>query len=182
MKTMKTFLAVAAGTLMLGSVAEAQTQVQPPRPGRPQIQPPRPGGPQIQPPRPGGPVIVKPRPPRPEIQPPRPTPPRPPKPIRPPRPIIVNPGWGHGAPGWAYGHAVLYSGTHYRGHYLTVRSSIAELRQFGFDNRGMSLHARGRWQICSKSHYRGSCSTVRGSEGSFGRLAGQVSSIRYLGH
>ena len=172
MSKMKAFVAFTAGALMLVPAAEAQTQVQPTQPG----------GPQIQPPRPGRPEIVQPRPPQPEIQPPRPPRPRPPKPVRPPRPIIINPGWCHGNPGWAYGHAVLYSGTHYRGHYVTVRSSVSELRQYGFDNRALSIHARGRWLICSKSQYRGDCITLRGSDPSFGRLAGRVSSIRYIGH
>lgn len=190
MKTMKTLLAVAAGTLLIGSVAEAQTQVRPTRPGRPQIQPTRPGGPQIQPPRPGGPQIQPPRP-----QPPRPVKPRPPKPIkpRPPRPIgprppvhhrpvVVHHVWNQYNPGWAYGHAVLYSGAHYSGDYITVRHNIPDLRQYGFNDRADSLHARGRWQICSKTRYRGRCATVQGSDPYLGKLTGEVSSIRYIGH
>ena len=217
MKEMKTLLAVAAGALLIGSVAEAQTQVQPTRPGGPQVQPPRPQPPSpviqpprpqpprpvIQPPRPPHPVqpiIVQPRPPRPVIQPPRPPhpvqpiivqprpprpviqPPRPPHPIRPRPPIIVIPVWNYHNPGWAYGRAVLYSGAHYSGNYLTVRHNIPDLRQYGFNDRADSLHARGRWQICSKTRYRGRCATVRGSDPYLGRLTGEVSSIRYLGH
>lgn len=180
---MKALSAIAAGTSLVGLAAPAQTQVQPgrpsgpqiqsPRPGGPQIQPPRPDGPQIQPPRPTEPVIVKPRPPRPEIQPPRP--------IRPSPPIIVNPGWGYHNPGWAYGRAVLFSGSYYSGQFMTVRHNIADLRQYGFNDRADSLHARGRWQICSEAHYRGQCATVRGSDPYLGRLTGRVSSIRYIG-
>lgn len=185
MSTMKPIFALTLGALLLAPVTQAQSQVKPTRPDGPQVQPPRPGGPQIQPPRPVGPQPVRPRPPRPEIQPPRPprpVRPQPVRPIRPIRPIIVNPGWGHGNPGWAYGHAILYSGSHFRGHYLTIRSSAADLRQYGFDNRTMSLHARGRWQICSEPHYRGNCVTLHDGSPSFGRLAGRVSSIRYLGN
>lgn len=167
-------LILSAGSLMVTSLAGAQS-VQPvspvarPAPGGPQIQPPRPDRPQIQPPRPGGPQIQPPRPGRPEIQPPRPRPPRP----RPPRPpVVVNPG---------FSTATLYSGQHWRGHYLTVRHAISDLRQYGFDNRAVSLRGAGRWQICSKAHYRGNCITVRGSESYFGKLSGKVSSIRYLG-
>lgn len=191
METKKTLLVIAAGIVLIGSVAEAQTQVQPTRPSKPQvqtalpdkpqIQPPRPGRPQIQPPRPVSPVIVKPRPPRPEIQPPRPPRPQPPRPIRPRPPITINPGWGHHNPGWAYGRAVLFSGSYYSGHFMTVRHNIADLRQFGFNDRADSLHARGRWQICSETHYRGRCATVRGSDPYLGRLTGRVSSIRYIG-
>ena len=161
MRSMTTLLALAAGTSMVSSPILAQVQVQPTRPTRPQVQPPRPGGPQIQPPRPSEPVIVKPRPPRPEIQPPRPPRPQPPRPIR-PRPPVVNPGWGQYHPGWAYGYAVLYSGRYYSGHYMTVRQSIPDLSRYGFNDRADSLHARGRWQICSKTRSRGACATVRG--------------------
>ena len=168
MNALKALLAVAAGTSLVGSGALAQTPVQPARPGEPQIQPPRPVEP----------VIVRPRPPRPEIQPPRPQPPRP---IQPRPPITVNPGWGHLNPGWAYGRAVLYSSTYFSGNFLTVRHNIPDLRRYGFNDRADSLHARGRWQICSETHYRGRCATVRGSDPYLGRLTGRVSSIRYIG-
>ena len=171
MKSMRFVFALTAGTSLVSSPILAQVQVQPTHPTRPQIQPtrPQPPSPVIQPPRP--------QPPRPVIQ-----PPRPPHPIRPRPPIIVIPVWNYLNPGWAYGRAVLYSGAHYSGHYLTVRHNIPDLRQYGFNDRADSLHARGRWQICSKTRYRGRCATVRGSDPYLGRLTGEVSSIRYLGH
>ena len=184
MKMMKTLLAIVAGTSLIGTSAVAQNKMQPTVPGNPQVKPTRPGGPQIQPPRPQPPRPVKPVPPKPV----KPVPPKPVKP-RPPvqhhRPVVVHHNyyvWNQYNPGWAYGSAVLYSGTHYRGHYLTVRHSIPDLRQYGFNDRADSLHARGRWQVCSKTHYRGKCATVRGSDPSLGRLTGKVSSIRYVGH
>lgn len=198
MKTTHAFLMCAAAAFVMSGLAEAQTPVpptppgepkpkpKPVRPGGPQIQPPRPGGPAIQPPRPGGPQIQPPRPGGPQIQPPRPGGPRPPRPPRPRPPIrppvvIVNPGWGQHNPGWTYGRAVLYSGNYYSGNILTVRSNIPDLRAYGFDNRALSLHSRGRWQVCSKTNFRGTCINVVGSSPAFGRIAGKVSSIRYLG-
>lgn len=189
MKRMPALLAFAAGTSLLAiPPVEAQTR---PAPGTPTIQPVKPGGPQIQPPRPVKPTPVRPRPP---IQPPRPVkpkPPRPPKPIRPPRPIPPRPvrpvrpiviNWGYHHPGWAYGHAVLFSGNHYGGHYITIRQNVTDLRHYGFNDRAQSMHARGRWQVCTKVNYRGRCHTVRGSDPLLGRLNGNVTSLRYLGH
>lgn len=195
-KSIALALTLSFGSLGTASIVEAQSaatapvtrpapvpsgpSVQPPRPGRPEIQPPRPGRPEIQPPRPGRPEIQPPRPqpprpprpPRPEIQPPRPIPPRP-IPPRPPRPpVVVNPG---------FGVAVLYGRTGYRGNYLTVRRSIPDLRRVGFNDRAASLRGGGRWQVCSRTNYRGNCITVRAPRSSFGRLNGEVSSIRYLG-
>lgn len=118
-------------------------------------------------PLPDRPVIQPPRP-----IPPRPIPPRPPRPIPPRPPVVVNPG---------FGVAVLYTRTGYRGNYLTVRRSIPDLRRVGFNDRAVSLRGQGRWQVCSRTRYRGNCITVRGSQRSFGRLNGNVSSIRYLG-
>ena len=172
-------LALSAGAMMLTSLAEAQSP-QPsrpsqPAPGGPQVQPPRPSGPAIQPPRPGRPEIQPPRPGRPEIQPPRPPrpqPPRPPRPQPPRPPVIVNPGLSV---------ATLYSGRNWRGNHLTVRRAISDLRQFGFNDRAVSLRGTGRWQLCSKTNFRGRCVTVRGSQSHLGGVAGEVSSIRYLG-
>ena len=179
MKRMPALLAFAAGTSLLAvSPVEAQTR---PAPGTPTIQP-VPGGPQIQPPRP-----VKPKPPTPPrpIQPPRPVkpkPPRPPHPVRPRPPITVNPGWGIHHPGWAYGHAVLFSGNHYNGHHIIIRQNVTDLRRYGFNDRAQSMHARGRWLVCTKVNYRGRCHTIRGSDPLLGRINGNVTSLRYLGH
>jgi len=179
MKRMQVLLAFAAGTSLLATQqVEAQTR---PAPGTPTIQPVQPGRPEIQPPRP-----IPPRP----IQPPRPVKPKPPKPIRPipprpvhPRPpITVNPGWGVHHPGWAYGRAVLFSGNYYGGHYITIRQNVTDLRRYGFNDRAQSMHARGRWLVCTKVNYRGRCHTVRGSDPLLGRLNGNVTSLRYLGH
>ena len=191
MKSMSIILALTAGTSLASSPILAQVQVQPTQPSQPQVQPARPTKPAVQPVRPPRPVIQPvrpprpeiqpPRPPRPEIQPPRPPRPQPPRPIRPRPPVVVNPGWGQHHPGWAYGRAVLYSGRYYSGHYMTVRQNIPDLSRYGFNDRADSLHARGRWQICSKTRYRGVCVTVRGSDPHLGRLTGRVSSIRYVG-
>jgi len=180
MKRMQVLLALTAGTSLLAlSPLDAQTR---PAPGNPQIQPVRPGGPQIQPPRPVKPTPVRPKPP---IQPPRPVkpkPPRPPRPVpvRPVRPIVIN--WGIHHPGWAYGHAVLFSGNHYGGHHIIIRHNVTDLRRYGFNDRAQSMHARGRWQVCTKVNYRGRCHIVRGSDPLLGRLNGNVTSLRYLGH
>jgi hypothetical protein len=185
MKRMQVLLALTAGTSLLATQQiEAQTR---PAPGTPTIQPVKPGGPQIQPPRPVKPTPVRPRPP---IQPPRPVkpkPPRPPHPVRPipvrPRPpITVNPGWNFHHPGWAYGRAVLFSDSYYRGHYMTIHHNVPNLRNYGFNNRAESMHARGRWLVCTKANYRGRCHTIRGSDPHLGRLGDKISSLRYLGH
>ncbi len=169
-------LTLSAIAMLLTPVAGAQTpqpirpgqggpQVQPPRPSRPEVQPPRPGRPEIQPPRPGRPEIQPPRPPRP--QPPRPPRPQPPRP-----PIVVNPGLAV---------AVLYSGRQWRGTSVTIRRAAPDLRLYRFNDRAISLRATGRWQVCSEIWYRGRCVIVRGSDANLGRIAGSVSSIRYLG-
>jgi hypothetical protein len=169
MKRMQALLALTAGTSLLATQQiQAQTR---PAPGTPTIQPVKPGGPQIQPPRPVKPTPVRPRPP---IQPPRPVRPRP--------PITVNPGWNYHHPGWAYGRAVLFSGNYYRGHSMTIRHNVPNLRSYGFNDRAESMHARGRWQVCSKVNYRGRCHIIRGSDPHLGRLGGDVTSLRYLGH
>jgi hypothetical protein len=177
---MKTSIALAVAMSLAGlgstSLAAFQVTTQPvtrPAPERPVPLPqPVPDRPVIQPPRPQPPRPQPPRPPRPEIQPPRPIPPRP-IPPRPPRPpVVVNPGFGAG---------ILYARTGYRGNYLTVRRSIPDLRRYGFNDRGASLRGRGRWQVCARTNYRGPCITVRAPEPSFGRLNGEISSIRYLG-
>jgi hypothetical protein len=86
--------------------------------------------------------------------------------------VIVNPGLST---------ATLYSGQHWRGRHLTVRHAIDDLKRYGFDNHAASLRGTGRWQLCPKAHYRGRCITVHGSQSNLGRVAGKVSSIRYLG-
>jgi hypothetical protein len=67
------------------------------------------------------------------------------------------------------------------GHYLTVHHDIPDLRHYGFNDRTRSLYATGRWMLCSKSYYHGTCGTYRGMQGSLGSLNGRVSSIRYIG-
>jgi len=177
MKRIQALLALAAGTSLLTvSPLAAQTR---PAPGTPTIQPVKPGGPQIQPPRPVKPIPVRPRPP---IQPPRPIKPIPPRPVHPRPPITVNPGWNFHHPGWAYGRAVLFSGNYYGGRYITIRQNVTDLRRYGFNDRAQSMHARGRWQVCTKVNYRGRCHVVRGSDPLLGRLNGNVTSLRYLGH
>ncbi|MDQ8757101.1 beta/gamma crystallin-related protein [Sphingosinicella sp. LHD-64] len=155
-------LAVSLAGLGSASLAAFQVTTQPvtrPAPARP-IPLPQPV--------PDRPVpLPRPVPDRPVIQPPRPIPPRP---IRPP--VIVNPG---------FGTAILYTQTGYRGRYLTVRRAIPDLRRHGFDDRAASLRGRGRWQVCSRTRYRGTCITVRAPRSSFGGLNGNISSIRYLG-
>jgi len=86
--------------------------------------------------------------------------------------VIVNPGLSV---------ATLYSGRNWRGNFLTVRRAISDLRQYGFNDRAVSLRGTGRWQLCSKTNFRGRCVTVRGSQSHLGGVAGEVSSIRYLG-
>ena len=165
-------LGTVVGVSLISTAAVAQTtQTSPPRPVRPQ--PPRPPKP------------VKPRPPRP----PRPVKPRPPKPVPARPPITVNPGWGHGHigwghlhPGWAYGRAVLFTGPNYSGRWFTVTGSVSDLRRYGFNDVAHSFHARGRWQLCSAAHYRGTCVTMHNSDPYLRRLGGRVSSVRYLGH
>jgi hypothetical protein len=164
------------------------------------VKPTKPGGPSIQPPRPRPPKPIKPVPPkpvkpnpgRPEIQPPRPQPPKPVKPVRPRPPYpgfqrppnyhfrFIRPPFYqyHYDPSWA----VLYSRHGWGGHYLTVDHSIPDLRAYHFDDRAYAIYGNGRWQVCTKTYYRGTCRTIRDSHRSLGSLSGRVSSIRFLGY
>jgi hypothetical protein len=186
-------MGITIATSLCASYAFAQVQIQPVQPTRPVTKPApvkptppttkpmpvRPGGPQIQPPRPQPPKPVKPRPP---IQPPRP---RPPKPVK-PRPPQYNYEYNwrhHYRPphyvGW--NQAILFTSYYGGGQYMTVRHNIPDLRRYGYGDRTRSLYATGRWMVCSKTNYRGTCRTYRGRQGSLGSLNGRVSSIRFVG-
>lgn len=121
---------------------------------RPQIQPPRPSPGKPQPPRP------------PKPQPPRPQPPRPPRP-----PVVIRDSLS------------LYSSTSWRGSTVRLTTSATSLGMFGFDNRAQSLRVVGRWQVCDRPRYRGTCRTITGSQSNLARigLGGRISSVRYLG-
>ena len=65
--------------------------------------------------------------------------------------------WGGGGPGDT---AVLYDQPGFRGRSVTVSGSASNLRNFGFNDKAMSIRVRGRWQICSDANFRGQCSTI----------------------
>jgi len=190
MSVLRLGTAIAAVASLFGSSAVAQVQVQPVQPTKPVTKPApvkptppmtkpapvKPGGPSIQPPRPQPPKPVKPTPPRP-IQPPRPEPPRPPQHnyeyswrhhYRPPHYV----GWNQ---------AMLFTGYYGGGHYVTIRHNVPDLRRYGFNDRTRSLYATGRWMVCSKTYYHGTCRTYSGRQGSLGSMSGRVTSIRFIG-
>jgi hypothetical protein len=184
-------IGVAVAASLCASHAVAQVQIQPVQPTKPvtkpaPVRPTKPGGPAIQPPRPPKPIQP--------VRPPKPVKPRPPKPIqpvRPPKPVKPRPPqygnhyyWNHHYRpphhiGW--NQAMLFTGYYGGGSYLTVRHNIPDLRRYGFDGRTYALYATGRWMVCSKINYRGTCRTYRGRQGSLGSLNGRVSSIRFVG-
>ena len=61
--------------------------------------------------------------------------------------------------------------------------SKKDLRNSGAANSAMSLRAHGRWQVCSRTKYRGTCHVFKGRVLNLARygLARDISSIRYLG-
>lgn len=137
---------------------------------KPQVLParPDPSGPQIQPPRPSKPQPPKPQPPRP----PKPQPPRPPRPPQPPRPPIV-----------VRDSIILYSHTSFRGESIRLTGSASSLGMFNFNNRAVSVRVTGRWQVCDRTRYHGTCRTISGSSSNLARigLSERISSVRYLG-
>lgn len=181
----------------LASTAGAQTTTNrmapmPTRPGtKPApVRPVRPKPPTIQP--------VRPKPPTTKPVPlPHPVKPRPPKPIHPvrPRPPVHWPGynWHHGSwqiPGaawynhWSgYGRIMLYANPGYRGRGLYLRNSEPNLNRWNFNDRAQSLHASGRWQVCSKTNYRGTCRIIYGSQSHLYGIGmdRRITSLRYLG-
>lgn len=188
-----------------GALAQVQVLPAPAKPTRPAPPTTKPAPvkptPLPQPVRPT-PPITKPAPvkptPLPQPVPSRPVPqpqpirPNPVKPVRPtPLPQPVRPPnydyrhhWDHGyrpplVIGW--NHAVLFSGHFGSGYYLPVRYNIPDLRAYGFDDRTQSLYARGRWMVCTKTRYRGTCRTYRGPQGLLPFMGGRISSIRYVG-
>jgi len=183
MSVTKFGVGIAAAALLFGTGAVAQVQVQPVQPSPPSTMPVAPPTTKPAPVRPGQPSIQPPKPGRPEIQPPRP---QPPKPVRPPRPPQYDHEYNwthHYRPphhvGW--NQAMLFTGHYGGGHYMTIRHNIPDLRRYGFNDRTRSLYATGRWMVCSKTYYHGTCRTYRGRQGSLGSLNGRVSSIRYIG-
>lgn len=66
--------------------------------------------------------------------------------------------------------AVLYDQPGFRGRSITVSDSASNLRDLGFNDRAMSIRARGRWRLCSDANYRGSCTTIRGDVEDLSRL------------
>jgi hypothetical protein len=149
---------------------------------RPQVRPSRPERPQVVPPRP------QPQPERPQVLPPGPE-----RPVRPP-PNWEGQHWRHGTwqpanHGWydwwyGFGRVVLYADPHYRGRGLFLRQSEPNLRRWNFNNRAQSIRVSGRWQICSKTYFRGDCRVVRSSRRQLYGIGmdRRISSIRFLGY
>ena len=80
---------------------------------------------------------------------------------------------------------VLYQGENFSGPRFSASDSVDDLARVGFNDRASSVTIRsGSWQLCSDSHYRGQCATLRAGDypslGAMG-LGNAVSSIREVG-
>ncbi len=80
---------------------------------------------------------------------------------------------------------VLYQGENFSGPRFSANDSVDDLARVGFNDRASSVTIRsGAWQLCSDSHYRGQCATLRAGDypslGAMG-LGNAVSSIREIG-
>jgi len=80
---------------------------------------------------------------------------------------------------------VLYQGENFSGPRFSASNSVDDLARVGFNDRASSVTIRnGAWQLCSDSHYRGQCATLRAGDypslGAMG-LGNAVSSIREVG-
>jgi hypothetical protein len=74
----------------------------------------------------------------------------------------------------------LFSRPDFRGQSVTVTNSVTDMRRVGFMDRTGSAQAQGRWQVCSRTHFRGHCQTVRGSERRLWMSTGRVASARRM--
>lgn len=92
-------------------------------------------------------------------------------------------GWGTG--GGSGARITLYEGDDYNGRSFPASSNVADLANFGFNDRASSVRIRdGRWQLCVDADYSGNCVTLGpGSYRSLGAMgvANRVSSVRDLG-
>ncbi|MEO0465511.1 MAG: beta/gamma crystallin-related protein [Pseudomonadota bacterium] len=89
-------------------------------------------------------------------------------------------GYGYGSDR-AFGIATVFADRDCRGRSLDVRQPIANLRDFGFNDRISSISVReGRFEVCSDANFRGRCRIISRDVGDlrdFG-LNDTISSIR----
>ena len=165
-----------------------QPQVRPTQ-QRPQVVPPGPTQqrPQVVPPGPSQQ--------RPQVLPTGPTQQRPQVLPPPSRPVNwVGTGWRHGTwqaanhywyDDWTgYGRLMLYADPYFRGRGLYLRQSEPDLRRWRFNDRTQSLRVSGRWQVCSKTYYRGTCRVVGRPHRQLYNIGmdRRITSVRFLGY
>jgi hypothetical protein len=79
----------------------------------------------------------------------------------------------------------LYQGENFSGQRYSSSQSVEDLSRVGFNDLALSVSIRGgSWQLCSDSHYRGQCATLRAGDYPSLRAMGlgnAVSSIREVG-
>jgi hypothetical protein len=77
----------------------------------------------------------------------------------------------------------LFSSTGFRGERLWLTTSTSSLGFYNFNNRARSARVVGRWMVCDRPNFRGSCRTINSSRSSFSSMgmSGRISSVRLLG-
>lgn len=75
--------------------------------------------------------------------------------------------------------ATLYERTGFRGRSVTVNGDTPDLRDFGFNDKAMSIRIRGSWLLCSDWKFKGKCVSVRGDQEDLSRV-GFYSSLTSL--
>jgi hypothetical protein len=66
--------------------------------------------------------------------------------------------------------AMLFTETHFHGHWLKLGRGSADLTEHGFSGKAMSGHFDGDWTLCDAAAYGGHCTTVSGDVADFSTL------------
>jgi hypothetical protein len=77
----------------------------------------------------------------------------------------------------------LYEHARFGGERITLRGSTSDMSGSGFNDRASSIVVNsGRWQVCSESNFRGTCTVLtRGQYASLPNLNDKISSVRETG-
>lgn len=82
----------------------------------------------------------------------------------------------------AAGEISLYSQPDFRGPQVTVRDSVRNVTDLGFNDRASSIVVgSGAWEVCEHKDFGGQCTVLeRGQYPNLGRLGNAISSLREL--
>lgn len=82
----------------------------------------------------------------------------------------------------AAGEISLYSQPDFRGNQITVRDTVRNFQDTGFNDRASSIAVHsGAWEVCEHKDFGGRCTVLeRGEYRDLGRLGNAISSVREL--